>query len=391
MNDFQIGILALLKSAVTGEKAGLPVGFVLDDAGSFISRQQLCTLIYTGCINSGLSNSSPIARMLFKQHCQHLLYSERQLQACEAVFSAFDSEGIDYLPLKGCIMKALYPRQELRWMSDADVLIRIEQYHRIQPILRRLGFAEQIESDHEFIWNSDQLHIELHKRLIPSYNKDYHAYFGDGWRLAKPLHGTRYGLSTEDTFIFQFVHFAKHYRDGGAGCRYVLDLWIYRRAYPEMDEQYIRTELEKMQLLAFYDNIIQLIAVWFENAVPNEKTDFITDFIFKGGSWGNQKDHMLSMEVRKAPSQEGIKISKLDMARRMAFPRAKEIEYRYAVLKKAPILLPLIWPVRWIDVILFRRKKLLAKHRELQFVNSQRATDFQRALHYVGLDFNFDD
>ena len=34
---------------------------------------------------------------------------------------------------------------------------------------------------------------------------------------------------------------------------------------------------------------------------------------------------------------------------------------------------------------------LLAKHRELQFVNSQRATDFQRALHYVGLDFNFDD
>jgi len=48
-----------------------------------------------------------------------------------------------------------------------------------------LGYEELYESDHELVWNHDLMRIELHKRLIPSYNKDYYQYYGDGWQLAK--------------------------------------------------------------------------------------------------------------------------------------------------------------------------------------------------------------
>ena len=55
-----------------------------------------------------------------------------------------------------------------------DILIRPEQYDRIVPILEQLNFREKNETDHELVWIHDDLYLELHKRLIPSYNKDFY-------------------------------------------------------------------------------------------------------------------------------------------------------------------------------------------------------------------------
>ena len=152
-------------------------------------------------------------------------------------------------------MKQRYPKHEFRPMADADILIREEQYEQIRPLMRQLGFYEGVESNHEYIWDSVSLHVELHKRLVPSYNKDYYAYFGDGWRLATGHKGTRFFMTPEDEFIYLFVHLAKHYRDGGVGCRQMVDLWVQRRSFPGLDEDYLRRELRKLHLLEFYDNV----------------------------------------------------------------------------------------------------------------------------------------
>ena len=83
--------------------------------------------------------------------------------------------------------------------------------------------------------------------------------------------------------------------------------------------------------------------------------------------------------------------SKLKLALRMTFPPAKAIENRYVILKKQPWLLPFIWPVRWTSVLLFRRRNLKKKQRELQTVSNERVSAYQQALHYVGLGFNFEE
>ena len=123
--------------------------------------------------------------------------------------------------LKGTLLKEMYPKKELRAMGDADILIKTEQYDKIKPIMQGLGFEERTESDHELIWRKPQLLLELHKKLIPSYNKDYYAYFGDGWQLGKPNSNFphRFEMSDEDQMIYLFTHFAKHYRDAGIGIR----------------------------------------------------------------------------------------------------------------------------------------------------------------------------
>lgn len=116
---------------------------------------------------------------------KNISLSETQITELVRVLDAFETHEIHHMPVKGAILKGLYPQAEMRRMGDADILINYEQYEDIRRVMADLGYEELYESDHELVWNHDLMRIELHKRLIPSYKKDYYQYYGDGWQLAK--------------------------------------------------------------------------------------------------------------------------------------------------------------------------------------------------------------
>lgn len=180
-----IGVIALVKSALTNEKIPLPEDFSILEAAKISTKHRIESLIYYGAVNCGIPKDDPVMKKLFRSVCAALFVSENQLREIERVFLSFEENSIEYMPLKGLVLKELYPKKDMRSMSDADVLICVEQYPKIKEIMLSLGFSEKIESDHELIWESPLLTLELHKRLIPSYNEDFFAYFGDGWQLAK--------------------------------------------------------------------------------------------------------------------------------------------------------------------------------------------------------------
>lgn len=389
MTDLQKGVLTLIRSAITGQSLPLPESFRMADACPIIHRHQIMTLAYEGAILCGVPKTEPEMQRLFQSYCQCLLQSERQLRMVKQIFTAFEAAKIDFLPLKGCNMKTLYPKPELRLMGDADILIRTEQYDAICPILEALGFTFQVESDHEYIWKSNSLFLELHKRLIPSYNKDYFRYFGDGWKLARPVEKSRYTMSRENEFIYIFCHFAKHYRDGGIGCRHVADLWVYLRNYKDLESGYLAAELKKLQLFEFYQNMRHLISVWFEDGEASEKTDFLTDTIFRSGVWGQKDDHNMAAAVKNASAAGSIQKGKQRQAFRLLFPSYSIMRQKYHILNKCPILLPILWPWRWISGLLLRPENAKTQWQQLQNTTPETVGSYQAALHYVGLDFHF--
>ena len=389
MNDLQRGILLLLKSAVTGEGYPLPEGFSLEDALPVIKKHHLATLVYQGGVNCGLEEMSPLMLRLMQHYCKQMLRSEGQVAAIERVCAAFEENGIDYLPLKGCNMKSRYPKPELRVMGDGDILIRTEQYGTIRTVMEGLGYTPEAESDHEYVWQSPQLLLELHKRLIPSYNKDYYAYFGDGWRLAKLREGCRYRMTPEDEFIYLFTHFAKHYRDGGIGCRHVLDLWVYLRSCPGLDGDYIRAELRKLRLLEFHDNIRCLLDLWFGDGAEDDKCAMMTDFIWSSGSWGKWESHVLAAALRNRAAAGSVRGGKIRSLMGLLFPPARDLALRYPIVKKAPWLLPVMWPIRWVDAALFRRERVRRKQRDFRSATTEKVDGYRSAMNYVGLDFDF--
>ena len=389
MNVTQQGIATLLRCAITQESLPLPEGFDLEQSYPLIRRHQMMTLIYAGAANCKVPLSDPAMRKLFQDYGKNMLIDQRQMAEVSRIFAVFDENDIDYMPLKGCKLKALYPSPELRVMGDADILIRMEQYDRIRPIMLSLGFAEKGTSDHELPWEKPTLYLELHKRVIPSYNKDFYSGFGEGWDLAKIQDGNRYSMTPEDEFVYLFTHFAKHYRDGGIGCRHLVDLWVYLRANPALDDGYIRTHLKKLGLLEFYDNILKTIRVWFADGESDGVVDFITEFILSSGSWGAIGSRALSRAVRDSQHTNSSTKGKLAYILTILFPGVEMLKDKYTVLKKAPFLLPVIWLIRPFYKILFERKSLKRHEINLATITPENMQTRQQLLNYVGLDYNF--
>ncbi len=389
MNTTQQGIVTLLRSAVTGEGLPLPADFRLCDARELIRSHSMATLVYAGALHCGNPRSDPEMQRLFGLYCKALVHSEGQLRSLDRLCAAFEEAGIDYMPLKGSCMKALYPSHELRLMGDADILIRREQYPRIEPVMEALGFAFQSESDHELVWDDGSLHVELHKHLIPSYNRGFYAYFGDGWSLAAHQGGHRHAMSVEDTFLFELTHFAKHYRDGGIGCRHVVDLWVYLRAHPELDRARLGRELEALKLGDFFRNLERLMACWFAGGPADPLTEMMTQYIFASGSWGSMDNRTIAQSVRDIGPRSRPALSRLRYALRSLFPGVMTLREKYTVLKKCPWLLPLVWLWRPFYKLLFEPRDLRRHGRSLTMITRETMDTQVAMLHAVGLDENF--
>ena len=131
MNTIYKGLFALIKSTLTGQKVELPEGFALEQADAVIKKQSLIPLVYPGAVQCGISTKTELMQKYQVHYFRHLVTSNRQMQAVDELCKAFEESGVDYMLLKGCNMKRLYPKPEMRAMGDADILIRKEQYDKI--------------------------------------------------------------------------------------------------------------------------------------------------------------------------------------------------------------------------------------------------------------------
>lgn len=192
----------------------------------------------------------------------------------------------------------------------------------------------------------------------------------------------------EDEYLYLVTHFAKHYRDGGIGCRHALDLWVYRKAN-QLDETYIATALKKLHLLEFEQNIRRMFAVWFDDAEPDDKTQFITSTLFASGPFGKHLDHLLAATVRESQDTKNLLGARVKRLWHLAFIPYWQMKQKYPVLVRCPVLLPVFWVVRIVDILFFTKGKIQRHSREFLYTAAKHTEAYRQALNYVGLDFHF--
>ncbi|MBR0445667.1 MAG: nucleotidyltransferase family protein [Oscillospiraceae bacterium] len=377
--------IALIKSAITGEAVSLPEKYSMERTQRLLQEQGLLPIGFVGAGNCGYPADSEIMLFLLDYYCMATVHSEQQLELIEKISQAFEKNGIDYMPVKGAILKTMYPSHELRGMSDADILIREEEYPRIRPVMEKLGFRESGESDHEHIWLHKYLKVELHKRLIPSYNKDFYSFFGEGWDLAKIQNGHRWAMTEEDAFIYNFIHFAKHYRDGEGSSRFVIDLWVHMGKCPQLDMVYIREKMAELRIERFYDHIMAVIDAWFRDGQWSEVTERITQVLFNIDATERKQANAVAQSLHithdAGDDKKAQKIQKLHAI----FPSRDHMNWSYPRWKKVP--LPIAWVLRWLYLVFFRRKAIQRKKEQVQ-VTAQQRENYRKDLEYVGLEFS---
>ena len=391
MTSFQKDIFSLIRSALDGSAAEISDNFDWAQALDCGYKSKILPLLYYGAYNSGIKIPENIDAEFQTATVKYLMHNEQQLFEFKRISDRFEEEKIKYVPLKGILQKKLYPKPEMRPMGDIDILIdKSEQYDKISRIMTELGYVSEKESDHELVWIKSRIMIELHKRLIPSYNQDYYKYFGDGWGLVHQAdpNSTRYIFTPEDNFIYLFTHFAKHYRDAGIGILHLTDLYVFLNANRELDRKYLRTELKKLELFEFFVNIEAVIDVCFKNAPVTELTDFIIDKIFGSGCYGLARSHTVSVALKKTKGVKNKKLIHETYLIKRIFMPYREMCRRNPILTKLPFLLPLFWIYR-IFSLLFKRNNMKSEIAKLKAVDADTVTDYYNDLKYVGLDFDF--
>ncbi|MBQ8546292.1 MAG: nucleotidyltransferase family protein [Clostridia bacterium] len=389
LNSFEKNIISLIKSSLDGTPPSISDTLDLEVLYKFSQKMQITPLLYYGVEKTPNAFDTIYGKRFLKSEIVYSYLCQKQSEQINVLKREFDKEKIDYMLLKGSIIREYYPNVDMRLMSDADILIRKEQFKKkIKPLMKKLGYVDVLESDHEYVFTKDGFQIELHKRLIPSYNKDYYAYFGDGWRLARKKDGdnSEYEMTSEDNFVYMFTHYAKHYRDAGIGIKHITDFYVFLKKYKDLDWIYINQELESLQLLEFWKNTQKMLGVWFNDAECDEISEFMTHRIFSGDAYGTHEAHVLSQGVKTSKTTKNVRAKTFFKS---VFPAYKEMKISHRYLSKAPFLLPLAWTFRWVAII-FNPKRIKRNRHNMKTLTNENIHTYQSELNYVGLDFNFE-
>ena len=390
LSSFERGVIILINNALKSENTPLPEDFDYAKLYEFVKYQQISTLIYYGGRNNPVFLEKDKKR-IYALAMYLAASNQSQMRELEELCGAFEENGIDFMRLKGSVIKWLYPSSDMRIMGDADVLIRREQMDKIEPLMLGLGYSHLVTSDHEWIWHKGELDVELHKRMVPSYTKDLYSYFGDGWALAEPKTGGshEYVLRTEEELVYLVAHFTKHYRYAGIGIKHLVDIHVFLETHKGLDFGYVNAKLEKLGIARFYHNIRKTLDVWFGGIEIDEVTEFITHKVFSGGAYGTQKDKS-RYEAAALSNGTTAKKAKRKKFWRLVFPSYKNMSEEHSWLRRCPALLPFAWIYRIINVLLFKRDHIKRARESISVINKAEIESYKSELKLVGLDFNFE-
>lgn len=68
----------------------------------------------------------------------------------EQILRTFEENSITCMPLKGYLVKYLYPRPDIWLMAYVDILFRTEQAEQVKKLMQGLGFTvEHHEGNHD--------------------------------------------------------------------------------------------------------------------------------------------------------------------------------------------------------------------------------------------------
>lgn len=272
------------------------------------------------------------------------------------------AESVCILPVKGFIIKDLYPQSDMRFMSDLDILIDPENSSVMSKIMQSLGYKIKSygKGSHDVYFKEPCMIVEIHRTLFSSCNKIMQGYYESVWDYALKVSPYYYEFGLEDNFIYITAHLSKHYYKGGTGLRSVIDFYLFFKNYKDkMDESYVRSTLRKIGLYDFYEIMVNLTEVWFENASDKNSTDLISDYIFSSGVYGTKYNKILNQLNEKG---------KLNYIIKRLFPDFLIMKEIFPVLNKHHYLLPAFWIYRLISSLLTKFKvikfelEILKKH-----------------------------
>lgn len=251
----------------------------------------------------------------------------------------FEKNRIKNIFLKGFFLKKLYPKSDMRTMSDIDILILSEDRENCKVILEKLGYSAKAYGvgREDIFLKKPAMNLEIHNNLFDESDKVCYNYFLDMslMRKVKKLSEYSYDFSLEDHFIYNLVHTIRHFKSLGTGIKNVIDHWLYiKKLGDKLDWEYINRALRELNILEFHEKLYHLGEVWFEDKESNEVIENLGRYILDSGVYGKVENYGINKGAKE-----------------LLFPSVDTMKEKFPILKEKEYLLPFCYVIRGIKIL----------------------------------------
>lgn len=289
------------------------------------------------------------------------------------LLSFCEKNGIWYMPLKGAILKEMYPDFSMRQMADNDILFDAEYQSEIKKYFEDNGYSviRYNKGNHDSYERPPVLNFEMHTSLFGKiHNREWKEYYGNIKKKLVKDSENNYGyhFSDEDFYIYMIVHEYKHYNISGTGLRSLIDHYVYLQAKQNtMDWSYISDECKKLGISDFEKQSRNLSQKIFGNSCEelSDEDKLMLEYYLKSGTYGTIEQYS-QKKIENFQKQTGS-TSRLKYIWYRIFPPMEIYEDFFPFFYRHKILLPVAWAYRLIRGVTARRKKLKS---ELKYLHN---------------------
>lgn len=306
-------------------------------------KQSLIPIIRTGLKQCGYVSDTE--KYLEQEYMKSMYQFVQHDQALKELGEVFEKCGIEYLPLKGSVLRDLYPEPWMRTSVDIDILIHEEDLEKaIEEIEKATSFCFLKRNYHDVSMTNDKVHFELHFSIKENMD-NIDRLLSEVWSYAYKNEDSYLFRMTPEYQIFHTIaHMYYHMCSGGLGIRPFIDLWLLRNktAY---DEKTVRSMCSDCGILTFYEKSCDLSDSWFSRKDYSEDSELLETYCLNGGVFDFGED---------TGAVKGRDHSKISYIGKRIIANRSMLEEEYPELKSKSYLAPYYQVKRWTR--LFDRK-----------------------------------
>lgn len=348
----------------------------LAEVYALTKKQSMTAVTYYGLenwINSPEGHSCEInAELLTKwQQARDMSIRKNTMLdiAREQILAYMEDNGIWHMPLKGSIVKDMYPKLGMRQMADNDILIDAAYRKQMFDYMISLGYEGNYHEgfNHDEFKKKPFYNFEIHNALISeSIHPALARYYRNVEERLVKEKGFRYDFCDEDFYIYMMAHAYKHHNKAGNGVRHIMDVQVYLDKKTSLDWEYICSELESLEIVEYDATVRSLANKLFDKAcrTPQETADDLNpdeqkllEVSIGAGTYG-------STEIRiENDLQKYTQGKKLTLPRRIKYywcrlTAEEGLYWDFPKLAKYKLLYPFLYVARVVKIIFLRRKKV---------------------------------
>ena len=289
------------------------------------------------------------------------------------LLGVLEEQKIWYMPLKGAVLKGIYPQIGMRQMADNDILFDMSRRNDVRQIMSDLGFVLKAEREVVDEYLKEPIYnFEMHGELFMEYQvgdmADY--YHGIKERILKDDNNNYgYHFSNEEFYLFMLAHEYKHFILDGTGIRSLVDTYVFLNKYSDtLDWTYVNSELDKMGITDYENKNRELSLKVFDGAALSDAEKLLLNSYIISNTYGSL-DNKVERGVKNNGGNAFAKFKYAVMRLTVPFspdnPRYKAFEMSYPFFYKHKVFLPLLLIIRPVYYAVKNRKRAFSELKTL--------------------------